>query len=57
MAGHSTKEKGSSGKQARTSNESTPSSNTSDYSRGMAKMGSDKGVDAGQKTGNRGNQG
>jgi len=57
MAGHSTKEKGSSGKQARTSNEPTPSSMTSDYSRGMDKLGSDKGVDAGQKTGMRSPQG
>lgn len=55
MAGHNSSH--GSGKQSRTSNVSTPSSNSSDYRRGMAKMGSDKGVDAGQKTGMRSPQG
>jgi hypothetical protein len=48
---------GKSGQQSRPSNEPTPSKVTGDYRRGMAGMGKDKAVDAGQKTGKRGQQG
>ena len=46
-----------SGQQSRPSNEPTPKRVNPDYRRGMAKMGKDKNVDAGQKTGMRGQQG
>lgn len=46
-----------SGKQHRPSNEPTPKRQNPDYRRGMAALGKDKGVDAGQKTGMRGPQG